>query len=100
LQKRSKLGELCQFLSLQVLLLPTVSVAATTTNVTTSFTSITVSVAATTNVTTSSITSNQRNPLESIPDSGEIPDSVGVPVIYRYRFTGKWQIFHYRFTGK
>jgi hypothetical protein len=26
--------------------------------------------------------------------------SVGVPVIYRYRFTGKWQIFHYRFTGK
>jgi hypothetical protein len=26
--------------------------------------------------------------------------SVGVPVIYRYRFTGKWQNFHYRFTGK
>jgi hypothetical protein len=69
LQKRSKLGELCQFLSLQVLLLPTVSVAATTTNVTTSFTTTTVSVAATTNVTTSSITTNQRNPLESIPES-------------------------------
>jgi hypothetical protein len=26
--------------------------------------------------------------------------SVGVPVIYRYRFTGKRQYFHYRFTGK
>jgi hypothetical protein len=22
--------------------------------------------------------------------------SVGVPVIYQYRFTSKWQIFHYR----
>jgi hypothetical protein len=27
-------------------------------------------------------------------------NSVGVPVIYRYRFSGKWQNFHYRFTSK
>jgi hypothetical protein len=48
------------------------SVAATTFNVTTSSTTTT---ATTTNVTTSS-TTNPRNRLESIPESGEIPDPV------------------------
>jgi hypothetical protein len=48
------------------------SVATTTSNVTTSSTTTT---ATTTNVTTSS-TTNPRYQLESIPESGEIPDTV------------------------